>query len=112
MSAYSPEHTGDMLYKTHRRHGLHHDGEQLAFPTLAWRMKMDLCLGNRLERCGTCSAIDRSSSPADAAHGLVLKFQKRVHLLQSVVQRQLKGAAVRPLADETQFVLQLTIVHL
>jgi hypothetical protein len=27
--------TGDMLYKTDRRHGLHHGGEQLAFPALA-----------------------------------------------------------------------------
>ena len=41
--------TGDMLYKTDRRHGLHHGGEQLAFPALAWRMKMRLCLGKRLE---------------------------------------------------------------
>jgi len=30
-----PEHTGDMLYKTDRRHGLHHGGEQVAFPALA-----------------------------------------------------------------------------
>jgi hypothetical protein len=29
------EHTGEMLYKTDRRHGLHHGGEQLAFPALA-----------------------------------------------------------------------------
>lgn len=29
------EHTGEMLYKTDRRHGLHHRGEQLAFPALA-----------------------------------------------------------------------------
>ena len=28
----SHECTGDMLYKTDRRHGLHHGGEQLAFP--------------------------------------------------------------------------------
>src|ERR1700756_487986 len=26
---------GEMLYKTDRRHGLHHGGEQLAFPALA-----------------------------------------------------------------------------
>ncbi len=29
------EQTGEMLYKTDRRHGLHHGGEQLAFPALA-----------------------------------------------------------------------------
>ena len=29
------EHTGEMLYKTDRRHGLHHGGEQLAFLALA-----------------------------------------------------------------------------
>jgi hypothetical protein len=39
-----------MLYKTDRRHGLHHGGEQLAFPALARRMKMRLCLGKRLEQ--------------------------------------------------------------
>jgi hypothetical protein len=43
------EHTGDMLYKTDRGHGLHHDGNRMAFPALAWRMKMRLCLGKRLE---------------------------------------------------------------
>ena len=43
------EHTGEMLYKTDRRHGLHHGGEQLAFPALAWRTNMRLCLGKRLE---------------------------------------------------------------
>ena len=31
----APEQTGEMLYKTDRRHGLHHGGEQLAFPALA-----------------------------------------------------------------------------
>src|SRR5271154_3024987 len=45
----APECTGEMLYKTDRRHGLHHGGEQLAFPALARRMKMRLCLGKRLE---------------------------------------------------------------
>ena len=31
----SLEHTGEMLYKTDRRHGLRHGGEQLAFLALA-----------------------------------------------------------------------------
>jgi hypothetical protein len=29
------EQTGEMLYRSDRRHGLHHGGEQLAFPALA-----------------------------------------------------------------------------
>ena len=29
------EQTGEMLYKIDRRHGLHHDGDQLALPALA-----------------------------------------------------------------------------
>src|SRR5580658_6578802 len=44
----APEHTGEMLYKTDRRHGLHHGGEQLAFPALAERTNMRLCPGKRV----------------------------------------------------------------
>jgi hypothetical protein len=33
--AVEGECAGDMLYETDRRHGLHHCGEQLAFPALA-----------------------------------------------------------------------------
>ena len=61
------EHTGEMLYKTDRRHGLHHGGEQLAFPALASRMKMRLCLGKRLEpwinACSFYRAIRRKKCP-------------------------------------------------
>jgi len=35
MLGWRAEHTGEMLYKTDRRHGLPHGGEQLAFPALA-----------------------------------------------------------------------------
>ncbi len=62
-----PEHTGEMLYKTDRRHGLHHGGEELAFPALAWRKKMRLCLGKRLEpwinACSFYRAIRRKRCP-------------------------------------------------
>jgi hypothetical protein len=62
-----PECTGDMLYKTDRRHGLHHGGEQLAFPALARRMKMRLCLGKRLEpwinACSSYRAIRGMKCP-------------------------------------------------
>jgi hypothetical protein len=63
----SSEQTGEMLYKTDRRHGLHHGGEQLAFPALARRKKMRLCLGNRLEpwtnACSFYLAIRRKRCP-------------------------------------------------
>ena len=43
---------GTMLYKTDRRHGLHHGGEQLAFPALALRMKMRLLRHQQVLRAG------------------------------------------------------------
>lgn len=42
----------------------------------------------------------------------VLQSQKMLHLLQCLVQRQLKGAAARPRANEAQFVLKAAMDHL
>jgi hypothetical protein len=52
----------------------------------------------------------RDAAPTKAAG--VLEFQKLLHLLQCLVQRQLKGAASWPRAGEAQFVLQPAIDHL
>ncbi|MEO6807474.1 MAG: transposase, partial [Edaphobacter sp.] len=39
--------TEEMLYRSDRRHGLHLVGYQVAFPVLALRVMMRLCLGKR-----------------------------------------------------------------
>ena len=44
--------------------------------------------------------------------GGVLEFQKLLHLVQCLVQRQMKGAAAWPRAGEAQLVLQPAIDHL
>src|SRR5580704_4868838 len=45
----APERTGHFVYEIDRVHGLHHDGDRMALPALARRMKMRLCLGKRFE---------------------------------------------------------------
>jgi hypothetical protein len=41
-----------------------------------------------------------------------LEFQKLLHLMQCLVQRQFKAAAAWPRAGEAQLVLQLAVDHL
>jgi hypothetical protein len=53
----------------------------------------------------------RMGHPSTKAPG-VLEFQKLLHLLQCLVQRQLKGTATWPRAGEAQLVLQPAIDHL
>ena len=57
-----------MLYKTDRRHRLHHGGDRMVLPALALRIKMRLCLGKRFEpwinACSFFRAIRRKRCPS------------------------------------------------
>jgi hypothetical protein len=69
-----------------------------------------------LEQSGSrrdCFRISCQSCPHISARPIgVLEFQKLLHLLQCLVQRQLKGTAARPRSGEAQLVLQPAIDHL
>ena len=67
--------------------------------------------GARCRRLVEATRRTETSESVETGEG-VLEFQKLLHPVQCLVQRQMKGAAAWPRADKAQLVLQPAIDHL